>query len=256
MWISRKALLTSLLLAVAGLCAFAGLAQAATPAWKLLGVTGPTYLPPTQSEAQQVTVEAEQGTFTLSPATADGEGTLTAGLAILKVTAGSDEATLIAGEVAPAPGMDVSGAGIPTGTTVVSVEGATVTFSDASETTGFSFLTLASKEVTGVSTSLGAFHVGDGVSGKGIPTGATVAAVGAGTITLSSDPSSGGTVPLSATETTAPVAYDASAAAVQSALEGLSAATPGMFSVTGGPGGEVEHPYYVEFGGPFVDQNV
>src|SRR6202035_1989012 len=111
MWISRKALFTSLLIAVAGLCALAGLAQAATPAWKLLGATGPTNLPPTQSEVQQLTVEAERGTFTLSPATAIGRGTLAAGLAIFTVTAGSAEATLIAGEAAVS-GMDVSGSGI------------------------------------------------------------------------------------------------------------------------------------------------
>lgn len=41
-------------------------AQAAEPGWKLLGVTGPTNLPPVTNEVQKLTVDATGGTFTLS----------------------------------------------------------------------------------------------------------------------------------------------------------------------------------------------
>lgn len=49
------------------LCAcFAGSAQAASPAWRVLALTGPTNLPPVTSEIQAVTVDATGGTFALT----------------------------------------------------------------------------------------------------------------------------------------------------------------------------------------------
>jgi hypothetical protein len=243
--------------AVVALCAFAGAAQAASPAWKLLATTGPTYLPPKQSEVQRLTVEAEGGTFALSPQTAKGEGTLKADLTGVAVTEGSDEGELKFGT--PEVGLTVITVGtqaFPAGTTVTAVAGTTVTFSNPSERGGVAFFKLASKEVTGVSTSTGAFRVGDGISGEGIPTGTTVTAVGSETLTLSQAPSSGGTVELRGSETTAPIPYNAAASTLQSALEALPVFTAGMFSVSGGPGGDTEHPYFVNFGGPLAEQDV
>jgi hypothetical protein len=57
------------LLAVLAMIALAVLsvpARAASPAWKVVGVTGPTHLPPVASEVQQVAVDATGGTFTLT----------------------------------------------------------------------------------------------------------------------------------------------------------------------------------------------
>ncbi len=49
------------------LALFASSAAAApAPAWAPLAVSGPTNLPPTQSETQKVAIDAEEGTFTLS----------------------------------------------------------------------------------------------------------------------------------------------------------------------------------------------
>jgi len=64
----RRSIL-AMLLALAGLCAIsssAALAATPEPAWKVLAATGPTHLPPQQSEVQRVTVLSEAGgSFTL-----------------------------------------------------------------------------------------------------------------------------------------------------------------------------------------------
>jgi len=240
--------------ALVGLFAIAGSAQAAAPSWKLLAVTGPTNLPPKQSETQRVSVEAEGGTFTLSPTTGEGEGTLRAGFAFLELVEGSNEANLVAGT--PTPGEGLIGFGVPDGTTIVSVVGSTVTLSNAAETTGFEFFTTGSKEVTGVSASAGGFLVGDGISGDGIPAGTVITSAGSGTLTLSQFPTAEGIVSLTASETTAPIAFDASGQAVQEALEALPGFASGMFSVSGGPGGSIERPYFIGIGGPLAEKNV
>jgi len=49
-----------------GVLAFAGTATAASPGWKLLGITAPTHVPPVSSEVQTVSVDATGGTFTLT----------------------------------------------------------------------------------------------------------------------------------------------------------------------------------------------
>jgi hypothetical protein len=61
----RIVLLTALALIAAGLLV-ATSAQAAGPAWRVMGASGPTNLPPLQSETQELDVDAEGGTFTLS----------------------------------------------------------------------------------------------------------------------------------------------------------------------------------------------
>lgn len=58
-------------------------------------------------------------------------------------------------------------------------------------------------------------------------------------------------------ETTAAIAFNATAAAMQTALEALSNVNPGDVTVTGGPGGAGgTTPYTVTFGGQYVGVNV
>jgi hypothetical protein len=61
----RTFLLTAALLAVAAAASTAA-AQAALPAWQVMGVTGPTHLSPAVDETQALTVAAGGGTFTLT----------------------------------------------------------------------------------------------------------------------------------------------------------------------------------------------
>ena len=116
-----------------------------------------------------------------------------------------------------------------------------------------------SKGVSGVTASLGAFRVGDAISGTGIPSGATITAVGAGTLTLSAAATAtNSAVSLSATETTAAILYNASAAEVQAALMALAGIGAGNVAVSGGPGGDSAStkPYLVSFEGAFAGKIV
>jgi len=155
---------------------------------------------------------------------------------------------------------------------------------------GLGTFTAGSATVTKVSTSVGAFTVGapigfSGSSGFPVPAGTTITAVGPETLTLSHpataslqenftayttiaaiDTSSGSltlsakaadsasfTPSVTATETTAPIPYNASAAEVQAALEVLPATGAGNVAVSGSVGG----PWTVEFKGPrLADTNV
>ncbi len=74
------------------------------------------------------------------------------------------------------------------------------------------------------------------------------------TVTITGTPT-GGTFTLTLDgETTAAIAYNAAASAVQTALENLSNVDPGDVTVTGGPGPGT--PYSVTFGGARVGANV
>ena len=56
---------------------------------------------------------------------------------------------------------------------------------------------------------------------------------------------------------TSPIAFDASAASVQAALEALPGFPPGSLTVTGGPGDQnATNPYILSFGGSLADRNV
>ncbi len=62
----RKLLLVIVaVLVVSAACGAHARAAVATPAWRLIAVTGPTNLPPFTSEVQELLVDAESGTFTL-----------------------------------------------------------------------------------------------------------------------------------------------------------------------------------------------
>jgi len=253
-----KAMRALSLALVAFLALAAQAAQAATPApaLKLLAVTGPTNLPPQQSETQRLAVEAEGGTFTLTATKAKGQGTLDVATGFGQITEGSNQAVIsvpLGGTFKV--GQLLSGSGIPANTTIIGVSGSTLELSsNATETNGFAALTGASKAMSGVSASYGAFSVGDDISGGGIPAGTTVAAVGAGTLTLSQYPTQGGTVALTATATTASLAFNASAETLEGALQAILGT--GSLSVTGGPGGDAGHPYFIAFGGSLANEDV
>lgn len=64
---SRTRILVGLLVtACLALGAFTGVASAAAPAWQTVAATGPTVMPPLQSEVQKLAVDADGGAFTLT----------------------------------------------------------------------------------------------------------------------------------------------------------------------------------------------
>lgn len=253
-WCLRRATVI-LTLALTAVCALSSVAQAASPAWKLLAATGPTNLPPKQSEVQRLTVEAEGGSFTLEQQTAKGEGTVAAhSFVFAQVADGSNIAHVFFTFEPFAVGEQVFGGPFPAGTTITGVSGgaeepAVLELSHPAETAEeFAEFSTSSKLVTNVTTTMGEYQPGDELSGSGLAPGTKIASVGSGTLTLSDFPIEGGTYPLSVTKMTEPIPFDASAGAVEAALEAVS--------VTGGPGGDAEHPYLVEFGGPLAEQDV
>ncbi len=97
---------------VLGLGLLASPASAAVPAWQPVGATGPTVLPPRQSEVQRVFVDAEGGTFTLTARhlAAEGLGDM--------ATAEGGVTNLITMNGAFASGQRLEGFGIRLGTNV------------------------------------------------------------------------------------------------------------------------------------------
>ncbi len=275
----KIALTTALALVL--LSAVASVSQAAAPAWKLLAATGPTDLPPVQSETQRITVEAEGGSFAASYQAA-GAGTPVTHAAHLSFTAGSAEATIT--EVDPGASLAI-GDRVTIGQQfefaerlVVSCSadcraaGSTVTLSEpASVTQSDVGVVVFTKELSGVAEA-GGFQVGDEIVGSHeiegtvydeyFPAGTTVTAVGANTLTLSNPTtfeyvSSEGALEVTGPlETSGSIAYDASASDVQAALGGMPALSGGKVSVLGGPGGDGGQPYLLVFGGALADKNV
>jgi hypothetical protein len=258
-----------LALVAIGVLSIAGEAQAATPAWKLLALTGPTFLPPKQSEIQRVTIEAEGGTFAFKHV-GNGNGTPVAGAGNLSLEENSTVATIVSIEsgLAFEPGYRIAPPEAYEETLIVSCSsdcktpGSTVTLSKpAAATEANAHFDIFTRELSGTT---GEFHVGDEIE-KSIfqyfPEGTVVTAVGAGTVTLSNPTTyeyirlegelAGGVNIISKS---APVDSDAAAGDVQGALEELLG--PGTVSVSGGPGGTAEHPYFVDFGGSLAERNV
>jgi hypothetical protein len=261
-----KRVILALSLSLLGLLAFAGLAQAAAPAWKLLAATGPTNLPPKQSEIQRVTVEAEGGTFVLKQQTALGQGLMNGALAEAEVTSGSNIANVKALFGAPFTVGEqlASFTPFPAETKILAISGSASEpvlelSAPATATESNAFIASTSNIVTGVTTSSGQFHVGDEleVEFDAVPNGTTVTAVAPGTLTLSEYPSFGGVEPsIKAFEAAGPFSFNAPASALQSALEALPAFGPGAVTVFGGPGGTAASPYFVAFGGSFAEQDL
>jgi hypothetical protein len=255
--------LTFLLLSVCGL---ANAAQAAPkPTWKMLALTGPTNLPPKQSEVQRVAVEAEGGTFALTQQTAQGEGLFGSHFAEGEVTEGSNVAKVLFAAEPFSVGEQLSPfSPFPSGTQIAAISGSATEpvlelSAPATATESNAFIASTSKTVTGVTAAFGEFHVGDELEAEFgvIPKGTTVTAVGPGTLTLSEYPSFGGfPIPIKAFERTGPIAFNAPASALQSGLEALPAFGPGSVVASGGPGGSAASPYFVTFGGVFANEDV
>jgi len=268
-WNRGVRLLVALVGGSIAIVALAGTAQAAAPAWKLLAATGPTNVPPIQSEVQRVTVEAEGGVFQIVGKAGVGKISPVVRFGVVSTTAGSDVATVGAGSEELEVGARVVGAGFPTEgeTFVVSCSsdcltpGSTVTFSSpSSETLTEEILFVQAKEAI---IEEGSFLPGSELRGNEeeifLP-GTVVTAVSGSNISLSKAPSEKcffcEQQPVSIFEKTSPLAYDAASATVQGALESVPVFGPGSITVSGGPGGDAEHPYSLTFGGKFANQNV
>jgi hypothetical protein len=250
--------------------ALASGAAAATPAWKLLALTGPTYLQPKQSEIQRVLVNAEGGGhFRLGHAAGEGLGTPVSGAGHLTLSAGSAVATIesVASGLSFEVGARVTGPGLPSNTTVLSCSadcsttGSTATLSEEAEASeADEAVEVFTKRLSGVS---GTFQVGEEISSSFpyFPPHTEVTAVGSGTLILSAPTTSEylpseGEIPLIARQNTVPIAFGASPAEVGDALEALSELGPGSVSVVGGSSAATEGNYFVEFIGPFAEQGV
>lgn len=122
--------------------------------------------------------------------------------------------------------------------------------------TGTGDVAASSSTVENVTAATGAFVQGEAIAGPGIPAGTTIAAVGAGTLTLSQ----AATATTAGAALTADLPFDAPAVVVRSALDALTAIGSGGGSVTvsGGPGDSTgSTPYVVSFdGGPLKGANV
>jgi hypothetical protein len=166
--------------------------------------------------------------------------------AAVPISAGVPVLTEVAvGEGSFEPGTPITGEGIPSGTRITGVGDETLTISQA-----------PTKPGTGVAiTSSGPapLAIGETVAGPGIPTGTTVAAIEAGKLTLSA--AAGSTV--SGAHLYVGLPFDAEAAEVQHALEGLPTIAGANVKVSGGPGdASGSHPYELEFTGSLGNQNV
>jgi hypothetical protein len=262
-----------LVLAVLALCGVAaGAAQAAplpAPGLKVLAATGPTHLPPRQSEVQRLTVEAEGGTFKIGGKAGEGKLTPVYRFGVISVEEGSNVGTVGEGTEALEVGDRVISGIFPreqeTFITSCSSDcttpGSTVTFSaPVSETLAEEFFVFEVKEAT---VEEGTFPVGSEVVGSAaaifLP-GTEVTAVSGSQISLSKPAAEACLLcegaPVSIIETTAPLAYDATPETVQSALASTPAFGAGAVTVSGGPGGDAAHPYFFTFGGKFAEQDV
>ena len=122
---------------------------------------------------------------------ASGEGDLSAATGSGDLVKDSTEVTgLATTKGAFAIGQEISGAGIPGGATITALGASSLTLSAAAtEDTTKSSLQAASKTITGVLTSKGAFAAGQRIEPtKGLPNGASIESVGEGTLTISNVP--------------------------------------------------------------------
>ncbi|HEY1689074.1 MAG TPA: hypothetical protein VGF95_09455 [Solirubrobacteraceae bacterium] len=94
-----------------------GSALAAEPAWSPVAATGPTVLPPVQSEVQKVSVDAEGGTFTLTARHLAATG--------VGYVLGNIGSKLVTSTGAFAKGQVIEGGSLSAGDTFTSVSGST-----------------------------------------------------------------------------------------------------------------------------------
>jgi hypothetical protein len=255
---SRRRVPLALLLAFAVLAPSAQAAgPAPAPAWGVLAALGPTHLPPRQGEVQRITVEGEDGTFTLSHKSGAATGTpVTQAGVVLAVQAGSAEAEIKTGTYEV--GERVSGLRLPAETTILACSsdcktaGSKLILSKAALATGNNPTTIFTTKLSNASVTAGAFHVGDLLSGTGIAPETVITAIAGTTLTTTKPTTAAytsGPIALTISEATKPVPFDASAEELQAKLDEMPAFAPESFKVEGGPGGDVEHPYFIHFGG-------
>ena len=137
-------------------------------------------------------------------------------------------------------GQRLSGAGIPTATTILDASATSLTLSNPVEA-----------DATAVALSSAGplpLAVGQRISGPGIPPGTTIAAAEIGSLTLSQ----AATATTAATALRAGLPFDATAGQLRGALAGLSSISGvgGTVKVSGGPGDAGgSSPYAIVFGG-------
>ncbi len=117
----------------------------------------------------------------IGPATATGN--LTEGLATVEEVAKEPRTGTFAA------GQRIEGEGIPSGTTILAVEGTNLTLSNAVQAgksgAGVALTGLASSTVEAFTTTVGTFVVGQEILGSGIAPGTTIEAIAGPTVTLS-----------------------------------------------------------------------
>jgi hypothetical protein len=122
---SRTRLLLVVVVACLGFGAITAGAEAAAPAWSPVAATGPTVLPPLQSEVQRLEVQGEGGTFTLG---ATRNVTLASGTGTYSFLS-ANVTNVVTESGAFAAGQSIVGEGIKAGTTIKSVGSGTLTLS-------------------------------------------------------------------------------------------------------------------------------
>jgi len=135
-------------------------------------------------------------------------------------------------------GQPIAGTGIPAGATIINVSGTTLTLSANATASG-----------AGVALTSGGprpFAVGQTVTGTGIPAGTTIIAASAGSLTLSANVEAGAGIGVEVALKSG-LAFNSTAAQVQTALLGLASIGAGNATVTGGPGATAA--YTVTFAG-------
>lgn len=263
---------------VIAICWVAASAQAAAPAWKLQAITTPTNIPPEQSAVQRLTVEAEGGSFGFKNGGGTSRGVPVVTQGVLTYAAGSPTATI--DSVEGADGFEIGSRLTAPGTyepgketTVVSCSpdcvtpGSEVVLSSAAEATAVGVqVEIFTKKIANVQ---GQFPIGSEVSNANahgfeyLVPGTTVVAQEGETLTLSRPTGYeylsfeallfAFSTPISVGE---PVPFNASAREVEKGVEELAAFGSGAVSVSGGPGGDGDHPYFIEFTGPFADRPI
>ena len=184
-------------------------------------------------------VSATATTLTLSAAvTKPGTGVaISAGqstLTGLSVSAGSFVA-----------GQPISGAGIPSGTTIEAVHAGSLEISKAPAEAGTAVAISSSGPAP--------LAAGERIEGPGIAPGTKIAAIEAGKLTLSQPAEA----EVEGAELRAGLAFDASAGEVRRALEGLARIGQGNVEVSGGPGDEAgSSPYEITFTGDLTNQDL
>ena len=202
----------------------------------------------TTNAIQSLTISgASGGNFSLGfdgqTTSATATGNLSAATGQGDLSSGSEEVSGLATKSGQfAVGQEISGSGIPSATTIAKIGSGTLELSQpASETATGAELSAGSKTISALTTKAGVFAAGEPITGSGIPPNTTITKVGSGSLELSQAATEAATSTALTAGTV--LSYEAEAATVQSALEGMSEIGSGNVAVTGSAGG----PYSIEF---------